>query len=89
MFGLENSFLSALGQKLDFLPWEVMQACWPTVGGGGANPNPKVLGWFFCNCGNGLVVGGGTLVVGGGSFWGDWGGVCTGVGFQRSYAVIV
>ena len=34
MFGLENSFLSALGPKLDFLPLEVMQTCWPTVGGG-------------------------------------------------------
>ena len=32
------------------------------------------------------MVGGGALVVGGGSFWGDWGGVCSGVGFQRSYA---
>ena len=31
MFGIENSFLSALGPKLDFLPLEVMQTCWPTV----------------------------------------------------------
>ena len=32
------------------------------------------------------MVGGGALVVGGGSFWGDWGGVCTADGFHRSYA---
>ena len=32
LFGLDNSFLSALGPKLHFLPWEVMQTSWPTVG---------------------------------------------------------
>ena len=36
--------------------------------------------------GGGLVVGGGALVVGGGRVCGDLGGVCTGDGFQRSYA---
>ena len=30
-------------------------------------------GCYFCDLGNGLVVGGGTLLVGGGSFYGDWG----------------
>ena len=32
------------------------------------------------------MVGGGALVVGGGSFCGDWGCVSTGEGFQISYA---
>ena len=40
----------------------------------------------FCFGGGGLVVGGGVLVVGGGKFFGDLWGVCTGDGFQRSYA---
>ena len=43
-------------------------------------------GCYFCGFGIGLVVGVGALVVSGGSFWGHWGGVCTGDGFQRSYA---
>ena len=34
------------------------------------------------------MVGGGALVVGGGSFVVIVGGVCTGDGFQRSYASI-
>ena len=40
----------------------------------------------FCNGGGNLVVCGGGLVVGGGSFCGDWGCVSTGDGFQRSFA---
>ena len=43
-------------------------------------------GYYFYGFGSGLVVGGGKLVVGGGSSWGHLAGVCTGVGFQRSYA---
>ena len=35
---------------------------------------------------SGLDIGGGKLVVGGSSFWGHWGVVCTDEGFQRSYA---
>ena len=42
-------------------------------------------GYYFCGFGSGLVVGG-KLVVDGGSFWGHMAGVCTGDGFQRSYA---
>ena len=42
-------------------------------------------GCYFCGCGSGLVICGGALVVGG-IFWSDWGVVCTGDGFQRSYA---
>ena len=41
---------------------------------------------LFFGFASGLVVGVGALMVGGGSFWGHWGGVCTGEGFQRSYA---
>ena len=41
---------------------------------------------IFCVFGSGLVVGVGALVVSNGSFWGHWEGVCTGDGFQRSYA---
>ena len=37
IFGLRNSSLSTLGQKLHFWPWEVMQTCWPTVGGKGVS----------------------------------------------------
>ena len=33
---------------------------------------------IFCGFGSGLVVGGGALVVDGGSFRGHWGGVHTG-----------
>ena len=40
MSSLENAFLSALGPKLDFLPWEVMQTCWPTVGKGDSYLDP-------------------------------------------------
>ena len=43
-------------------------------------------GCYFCGFGSGLLVGGGTQVVGGSSFWGHWGGVCTGEGFKKSYA---
>ena len=46
-------------------------------------------GCDFCGGGGGggvLVGGGGALVVGGGSVCGDWGGVSTDDGFQRSYA---
>ena len=43
-------------------------------------------GCYFCGIDSGLVVGVGALVVGGGCFWGHWGGVCTGDGFHRSYA---
>ena len=42
----------------------------------------------FCCGDSGLVVGGGGLVVGGGIVSGDWDGVSTGYGFQRSYADI-
>ena len=35
-------------------------------------------GYYFYGFGSGLVVGGGKLVVGGGSFWGHFVGVCTG-----------
>ena len=41
------------------------------------------MGCYFCCFGSGLVVGVGVgaLVVGGGSFWGHWGGVYTSDGF--------
>ncbi len=45
-------------------------------------------GCYFCGFGSNLVVGGGLLVVGGGSFAGSLGGLCMCVcdGFQKSYA---
>ena len=49
-------------------------------------PGNYRYGCDFCGDGDGLVVVGGALVVGGGWFYGDLGGVCTGDGFQRSYA---
>ena len=57
-------------------------------------PKLRTLGNYchgcdFCGGGGGLVVGGGALVVGGGSICGDWGGVSTGDGFQRSYADLI
>ena len=41
---------------------------------------------IVCCGGGGLVVSGGVLMVVGGKFCGDLGGVCTGDGFQRSFA---
>ena len=35
-------------------------------------------GYYFYGFGSGLVVCGGKLMVGGGSFWGHMAGVCTG-----------
>ena len=47
---------------------------------------PYCHGCDFCGGGGGLVVVGGVLVVVGNMFCIDLTGVCTGNGFQRSYA---
>ena len=50
MFVLENTFLSALGPKLDFLRWGGMQTCRPTVGRGDNKGLAKRFGSLLKTC---------------------------------------
>ena len=50
MFVLENTFLSALGPKLDFLRWGGMQTCRPTVGRGDNKGLAKSFGSLLKTC---------------------------------------